>query len=203
MYTLYVQLNMRDNCIKHWFNGFGWEMANCMSKQILKQIQTIVVKASFLFLNADEVITIDNQSWISMHAYVMHAWKKKFIILTLQHIVDGGNVDNLTAVIVQAFMLQGGLTQEETTKRLICFGANRASIFQGCHSSMTFQLKEKFAPCMMGDNCMAHRTNLPMVAKLEDLLQSLYSYFSNSPKHHLEFHFKLVKIIETRRFKIL
>jgi hypothetical protein len=70
------------------------------------------------------------------------------------------------------------LTQEETTKRLICFGADGASIFQGCHTGMTFQLKEKFVPYMMGQHCMAHQTNLaiqvlsnlPMVAKLEDLL---------------------------------
>ncbi len=58
----------------------------------------------------------------------------------------------------------------------------------------------------MGQYCMAHRTNLaiqvlsnlPMVAKLEDLLQSLYFYFSNSPKHHLEFT-KLAKMVETRQ----
>jgi hypothetical protein len=70
------------------------------------------------------------------------------------------------------------LTQKETTKRLICFGANGASIFQGWHIGVTFQLKEKIAPCMMGQHYMAHRmnlaiqvlSNLPMVAKLENLL---------------------------------
>jgi hypothetical protein len=108
-------------------------------------------------------------------------------------------------------MQQGGLIQKETTKRLICFGCNGASVFQGCPTSVTFQLKEKFAPCMMVQHCMAHQTNLivqvllnlPMVAKLEDLLQSLYFYFSNSLKHQLEFHFKLAEIMETRRLKIL
>jgi len=63
---------------------------------------------------------------------------------------------------------------------------------------------------MMGQHYMAHRTkldvqalsNLPMVTKLGELLQSLYSYFSSSPKWHLEFT-KLVKIVETRGFKIL
>jgi hypothetical protein len=72
-------------------------------------------------------------------------------------------------------MQQGGLTQEDSTKRLICFGVNGASIFQGCHTTMTFQLKDKFVPYMMGQHCMAHRTNpvvqilsnLPMVARLE------------------------------------
>jgi hypothetical protein len=33
-----------------------------MSKQVLKQTQTIVVGASFLSLSVDEVTTIDNQS---------------------------------------------------------------------------------------------------------------------------------------------
>jgi hypothetical protein len=101
------------------------------------------------------------------------------------------------------------LIQKETTKRLICFGVNGASIFQGCPTSV--MVKEKFAPCMMVQHCMAHQTNLvvqvlsnlPMVAKSEDLLQSLYFYFSNSPKHQLKFHFKLAEIMETRRLKIL
>jgi hypothetical protein len=62
--------------------------------------------------------------------------------------------------------------------RLICFNVDGASIFQGYYIGMTFQLKEKFALYMMGQHCMAHKTNLaiqvlsnlPMVAKLEDLL---------------------------------
>ncbi len=57
---------------------------------------------------------------------------------------------------------------------------------------------------------MAHKTNLviqvlsnvPMVAKLEDLLQSMYFYYSNSPMQHLDFT-KLVEIMETRGLKIL
>jgi hypothetical protein len=39
-------------------------------------------------------------------------------------------------------------------------------------------------------------SNLSMVAKLEDLLQSLYFYFSNSSKRHLEFA-KLIEMVET------
>jgi hypothetical protein len=57
---------------------------------------------------------------------------------------------------------------------------------------------------------MAHQTNLavqslssmPMVSKLENLLQSLYGYFSSSLKHHLEFT-KLTKIVEIKRLKVL
>jgi hypothetical protein len=52
------------------------------------------------------------------------------------------------------------LIKKDTSKGLICFGANGTSIFQGCETNVTFQLKEKFALCMMEQHCMAHQTNL-------------------------------------------
>jgi hypothetical protein len=69
------------------------------------------------------------------------------------------------------------LIQEEIAKRLICFGVYGASLFQGYHIGMTFQLQEKYVPYMIGQHCMANMTNfivqalsnLPMMAKLEDL----------------------------------
>jgi hypothetical protein len=75
---------------------------------------------------------------------------------------------------------------------------------------MKSQLKGKHSPYIMGQQCMAHKTNhvmqalsnLPMVSKLEDLLQFVYAHFLGSPKCHLEF-IKLVKIMEIGRFKIL
>jgi hypothetical protein len=79
-------------------------MVDCMLEQVLKQTQTIVVGTNLFFWNVDEVITVDNQSWISLHAHVMRAWKRIFILFTLQHVVKGGNIDNLTPIIVQALM---------------------------------------------------------------------------------------------------
>jgi hypothetical protein len=75
-----------------------------MFEQVLKQIQTIIIGANFLSLNANEVITIDDQFWILVHAYVMHAWKRILISLTFQHVVEGANANNLIVVIAQAFM---------------------------------------------------------------------------------------------------
>jgi hypothetical protein len=43
---------------------------------------------------------------------------------------------------------------------------------------------------------------MPMVSKLEDLLQSLYGYFPNSPKQHFEFQ-KHVEIVGTKGLKVL
>ncbi len=81
-------------------------------------------------MNANELTTIDDQSWILVHAYVMHAWKIILILLTFQHVVEGGNANNLTVVIAQALMQQGGLIQEETTKRLVCFGFDGPPFFK-------------------------------------------------------------------------
>jgi hypothetical protein len=47
--------------MKHWSNGIGWEMADSMRKMFFKKIQNFVVAWRFLFLNANDVINIDNQ----------------------------------------------------------------------------------------------------------------------------------------------
>jgi ubiquinone/menaquinone biosynthesis C-methylase UbiE len=59
-------------------------------------------------------------------------------------------------------------------------------------------------------HCVSHWTNLamkelsslPVIAKIENLLQSLYSYFARSPKRHLEFT-KLAAVMETKGLKII
>jgi hypothetical protein len=37
------------------------------------------------------------------------------ILFTFQRVVEGGNVDNLIAMIIQSLIQQGCLTQEKTT----------------------------------------------------------------------------------------
>jgi len=70
---------------------------------------------------------------------------------------------------------------------------------------VTIQLKEENAPFTIGVHCMSHGTNLAVqtlfkmgiVRKIEDVLQSLYTYFSHSPKKTQKF-VDLVDIVETR-----
>jgi hypothetical protein len=134
----------------------------------------------------------------------MQAWSQMLILLTLQHVVENEIADKFTLMIVQSLMQQRGLIQEKTFKRFVCFGVDGAFVFQGCCIKVITQLKEKYFPYMMGQHYMAHKTNLVvqvfsnllMVVKLEELLQSLYFYFSSSSKQHLEFT-KLLEIMET------
>ncbi len=76
---------------------------------------------------------------------------------------------------------------------------------QGYRTKVTFQLKDKHFPYMMGQHCMVNKinlvvlvfSNLLMVSKLEDFLIVLVCFFFSSLKHHLEF-LKVVEIMETK-----
>jgi hypothetical protein len=59
----------------------------------------------------------------------MQAWKRVLVLLTLQHIVEGGIIDNLTFVIAQSLMQQGRLNRKEVIERLICFCVYGAFLF--------------------------------------------------------------------------
>ncbi len=78
----------------------------------------------------------------------------------------------------------GGLLEFNLASKLISFSVDGVLIFQGAKSGVTTQLKNKFAPYMLGVHYVAHQTNpvvqtlskLPMVSKIELMLQSIYTY---------------------------
>jgi hypothetical protein len=92
-----------------------------------------------LSLTCDEISTIDNQSWLSIHAYVVQNWLRIPIFLSLGHVVVGSGVDNLTQVHMQALMHQGGLTKYLICTKLMAFGTDGVSIFQGIRLSGTLK----------------------------------------------------------------
>jgi hypothetical protein len=63
-------------------------------------------------LICNEVSIIDNQSWLLVHAYVVQNWLKLPILLSLECVVLQSNADNLTLILMQALMHQGGLTKK-------------------------------------------------------------------------------------------
>jgi hypothetical protein len=104
--------------------------------------------------------------------------------------VDGLGNNNLTEVIIVALMRCGGLTREDVSKKLLCFGANGAFIFQGGETNVTREIKDVWAPFSMGVHCEAHRTNL-VIKSLSNLtfFSHLNVFMTNlhSPKCHLKF----------------
>ncbi len=79
-------------------------MANSICKFVFKKSQNFVVASRFLSLNVDEVTNINNQYWISIHVYVMQAWRRVQVLFTFQHVVERGIIDDLTFVITQSLM---------------------------------------------------------------------------------------------------
>jgi hypothetical protein len=93
--------------------------------------------------------------------------------------------------------------------KLVCFATNGMIILEGLKTGVIVQLINKHATFVNEMNCIAHSYNLvaqtfsklSLVAKIEVLLQSMYVYFTHSPKRHMELT-KLVEILETKGGKI-
>jgi len=92
-----------------------------------------------------------------------------------------GSADNLTNVIMYALCGEGRLSRIEISSKLVSFGADKVSTFQGAKSGVTTQIREKWAPFSLGALCASHRINLivetfsrhPLVSRLERLCHSL------------------------------
>ncbi len=185
-----------------------------MGESLLNVVQAktreIVSAAPYFAISCDEVTTVDNQSWISIHIYTMSDWERVPFLLSLERVIDGGSAENITKIIVGALSKQGGLTPQQIRDRFMAFGADGASILQGKRNGVTNKLQVSHAPHMQGMHCVAHRSNLAvqclsdleMVSRIETLLAALHMYFSKSPKRHLELQ-KLADLLETKGRKIL
>ncbi len=86
-------------------------MVVAMHDVILKQIVLLVQQARFISFSCDEVTTLNNQSWIYVHGYVVDNWHKVPILLNLERIVDGGTLDNLTTMIIHSLVIFGGMSE--------------------------------------------------------------------------------------------
>jgi len=69
--ALYAFLKVPNLPKMHWSNSSAWQMANSMYNQIKEAIKKQIVDAHFVALTCDEVTTIDNESLICIHAYVV------------------------------------------------------------------------------------------------------------------------------------
>jgi hypothetical protein len=64
-------------------------------------------KTRFLAISCDEVIMIDNQCWVFIHAYLMQSFKHILVLLLLERSISGGTSNNLTIVIFNSLLVYG------------------------------------------------------------------------------------------------
>ena len=184
--ALYEFLNVPNFPRMHWSDNSGWIMADFMYAEVRTAISRVLVGANYVALTCDEVSTIDNGSWISIHAYVVQNWSRVPYLISLEKVVEGSCSDNLTHVIIDALTQAAKMEKLALAKTLLCFGADGVSTFQGSKTGVTHQIQSKYAPFALGVHCMAHRCNLAfktlsqldIISGIEGLLNGLLQAFT-------------------------
>jgi hypothetical protein len=59
-------------------------------------------------LSCDEIFTIDNQSWLFIHCYVVHNWVRTPIFISLDKVLEDLDSDNQTEVTMEMLTIGGG-----------------------------------------------------------------------------------------------
>ena len=101
-------------------------------------------------MTCDESTAVDNTSWLCLHVYVMQNWSRKSLLLTLQKLdSDGYIADSLLAVITGILAHHGKMEPDEIAAKLICFGADGVSLFQGYRNGVSKQLLKNWCPFVL------------------------------------------------------
>ncbi len=110
---------MLNHPSKYWSDYVEWEITQFLHHVVLTTIKEVILASSFQSNSIDELIITNNQSWISMHYYVMASWKQVFILFTFEHMVKGGTLVNIKNVIMLVLIMYGGLANEEIVKWVV------------------------------------------------------------------------------------
>ncbi len=76
MKSLFKQLQVKNYPHKHWSNSLGWIMAKHVHNVMLDTMWWPMAKVKFLSISCEEITNIDNQTWASVHVYVVQEWCK-------------------------------------------------------------------------------------------------------------------------------
>ena len=146
--------------------------------------------SNFIALSLDEVTTIDNTSWVCMHVYTINDICHQPFLLSVAKLNCNAIVENLYELLKTTLIESGGLDSMEIAKKLVCVGADGASIMQGHKGGLCKRIKNDLAPYTIPIHCMAHQINLAFgivsdfgcVSKVESLIKEIYQYFCRSQK---------------------
>ncbi len=64
-------------------------------------------------------------------------WCKVPILLNLQQVIKGGGSNNLTTMLVNSITTVGGLSKGDLVAKLVSFGVDGVTIFQGFKIGVT------------------------------------------------------------------
>jgi hypothetical protein len=87
-------------------------MVKHIENEVKKAIKIIIQNAKFISLTCDEVISMDNVSWVSVHGYIVQDWCYIPLSLSVKPVFFRSRANSLTLLIMNFLMTQGGLQEE-------------------------------------------------------------------------------------------
>jgi hypothetical protein len=63
-------------------------MVEIMHELLLETTKVTFIFATFIVINANEVTTLNNTQWLSIHLYAMQGWKRIPILLSVEIVGD-------------------------------------------------------------------------------------------------------------------
>jgi hypothetical protein len=127
-----------------------------MHQEVMRATKVVVGATRYVVLSCDEVFTVDNQSWLFVHCYVVQNWVRIPIFIYLDKVLESLSSDNLTKVIMEALTIGGGLPKYQIAQKLICFGVDGVNVFQGTKNGVTKYIHDTCALHSIGVHCMPH-----------------------------------------------
>jgi hypothetical protein len=86
MPSLFHMLKVKFVFWKHWLDSPSWGMVEVMHNMLLEATKVAFVRANFIVVNANEVTTTNNIQWLSIHLYMVQAWKRIPILLCVEFV---------------------------------------------------------------------------------------------------------------------
>jgi len=169
-------------------------MVECMHKKYNKKLKKVIVSFKYLALFCDEVITIDNQSWVSIHCYVVQDLCCLFFFFLLifrKQVTKGKGLNNLIKILMGALENHGDVSNVGATTKLMSFKADGVNVFQGLCKVILIKFKTSLPPFgrypLHGTSHEFSHANIVScpyykMYSSECILQSLYSFFCYNPR---------------------
>jgi hypothetical protein len=90
---------------RHWINSSGWGMVKVMHNVLLDAMKVAFTSITFISIFKDEMVTIDNVQWLSIHLYVVQALKRIPILLCVEIIVVFTTSDNIFGLMFKFLLI--------------------------------------------------------------------------------------------------
>jgi hypothetical protein len=96
-------------------------MAQHMNLQVHAKKKETIHATKYFSVTYDEVTTMDNSTWISIHCYVVIGFDRFHMLAVLEHVEEGATLNNLTKVIMANIEAVSGFDRDDIVQRMVCF----------------------------------------------------------------------------------